>query len=110
MYFFIASLLILLLFKNRILAKIYKIQYISTVEANKVSRQSLFLDIRTSRETENGAKIKGSKLIPLYELSKRMDELKDVGTDKKVIIVCRSGSRAPAAGVRLMVKFFGPTI
>lgn len=101
MYFFIAGLLVLLLFKNRILAKIYKIQYISAVDAHKASRNSLFLDIRTMRETENSATIKGSKLVPLYDLSKRMDELKRAGTDKKVIIVCRSGSRGPAAGIKL---------
>ena len=100
-YYFIAALLILLLFKNRILAKIYRLPYISAVDANKVSRQSVFLDIRTQGEVEYGPKIKGSKCIPLSELSKRMDELKKVGTDKRVIVVCQSGSRAPAAGIKL---------
>ncbi len=101
MYYFLAGLLILLLFKNRILAKVYRLQYISAFDANKITRQSLFLDIRTPRELEHGAKIKGSKFIPLYDLKGRMDELKKDGIGRKVIIVCRSGSRAPAAGIRL---------
>ena len=101
MYYFIAGLVILLLFRNRILAKIYRLQYISAFDANKVLKQSLFLDIRNAGEVESGARIKGSKFIPLSELSKRMDELKKVGTDKRVIVVCRSGSRGPAAGIKL---------
>lgn len=100
-YYFLAGLLLLLLFKNRILAKIYKLQYISPLDANKEMRKSLFLDIRTSRETENGEKIKGSRFIPLSELSSNLGDLKEMGTDKKIVIVCRSGSRAPAAGIKL---------
>ena len=100
-YYFVAGLLIFLLFRNRILAKIFRLQYISAFDANKVLKQSLFLDIRNTGEVEYGPKIKGSKFIPLSELSKRMDELKKVGTNKKVIVVCHSGSRAPAAGIKL---------
>jgi rhodanese-related sulfurtransferase len=101
MYYFFAGLLIVLIFKNRVLAKIYRVKTISAFDANKAARTSLFLDIRSPRETDNGAKIKGAKLIPLYELSKKIDDLKGNGTDKKVIIVCRSGTRGPAAGVKL---------
>jgi rhodanese-related sulfurtransferase len=101
MYYLLAGLLLLLLFKNRILARFYKLRYISAFDANKNTRQSLFLDIRTPRELEHGAKIKGSTFIPFYDLKGRMDELKKAGVDRKVIIVCRSGSRGPAAGIRL---------
>ncbi|MBU2645551.1 rhodanese-like domain-containing protein [bacterium] len=99
--FIVGVLAILLLFKSRLLAKIYKVKMISPPDANKVLRQSLFLDIRSSREVENGPKIKGSKFVPLYQLSKKMDELKQIGTEKKVILVCHSGGRAYGAAVKL---------
>ncbi|MCW8965098.1 MAG: rhodanese-like domain-containing protein [Candidatus Pacearchaeota archaeon] len=48
------------------------------------------VDIREPSET-NIIKIKGSKLIPMNELQKRLDE---IDWNKKVIFLCRSGSRS----------------
>lgn len=58
------------------------------------SDKSLFiLDVRQPDEFRAGH-IAGSKLIPLNELSSRMNELPK---DKPILCVCRSGSRSGAA-------------
>jgi rhodanese-related sulfurtransferase len=48
------------------------------------------VDVRERAEFDL-VKIKGSKLIPLNEIGERMDE---IDWKKKVILVCRSGSRS----------------
>ena len=105
-YYIIFGLLVLLMFKGRILSKVYNLQTISVQDAfqdfkNKTMK-SLFLDVRTQWELERESKIKKSKLIPLAELKLRLEELKKYdGEGKKIILVCRSGSRARTAGIKL---------
>jgi len=103
--YIVSSFLLLLMFKTTILAKVYRLESVSANEAfqlfQKKSSQTVFLDVRTPWELEREPKIKKSVLIPLSELSKRADEIKQMGDDKKIIIVCRSGSRAKSAGVKL---------
>ncbi|MCC6801993.1 MAG: rhodanese-like domain-containing protein [Anaerolineae bacterium] len=53
----------------------------------------LILDVRTPDEFRVGH-ISGAKLIPLNELSQRMNELPK---DQDILCVCRSGSRSSAA-------------
>ncbi len=48
------------------------------------------VDVRESDEYDL-IKIKGSKLIPLNEIGMRLSE---IDWDKKVVLVCRSGSRS----------------
>lgn len=61
-------------------------------------KDALFvLDVRQPEEFRTGA-IKGAKLIPLGELSKRMKELPQ---DREILVVCRSGSRSAMAARQL---------
>ncbi len=105
-YYILFGVLILLMFKTRILSKVYGLQSISVQDAflafKGKSGKALFLDVRTKWELDKESKIKKSKAIPLSELSQRMDEVEKLGgSSKKIIIVCRSGSRARSAGVKL---------
>lgn len=105
--FYIAGFLFFIwIIKTPILARLYHLEYISLQDAfdsyRKQNPQPLFLDIRTQWEIDNEPRIKKSKSVPLSELSYRIDELKQqFGLDKKIIIVCRSGSRAKIAGIKL---------
>lgn len=104
-YYVLFAVLMLFLFKNRILAKVYKVQSLSVQEAFEDYKNrpagTLFLDIRTSWELEREPRIKIAKAIPLSDLTGRMAEIKASGSNRKIIIVCSSGSRARSAGIRL---------
>jgi len=57
----------------------------------KTERDDLeIIDVREMDEFEE-MKIIGSKLIPMYEVEKNLDK---IDWNKKVILVCRSGSRS----------------
>jgi phage shock protein E len=59
----------------------------------KEDNDALVLDVRQPEEYREGH-IAGSKLIPLGELNKRLNELPK---DKEIICVCASGSRSQSA-------------
>lgn len=104
-YYILTGVLLLLMLKTSILAKVYGLQSIPAQDAfqlfQKNKFQTVFLDVRTHWELEREPKIKKSISIPLSELSKRTEEIKQIADYKKIIIVCRSGSRAKSAGVKL---------
>lgn len=56
------------------------------------------IDVREKDEFDL-IKIKGSKLIPLDEV---MDRLEEIDWNKKVILVCRTGSRSAYVGRELV--------
>lgn len=62
-------------------------------EKLKNGKRSLVVDVRQPEEYTAGH-IAGSKLIPLGELNKRVNELPK---DKEIICVCASGSRSQSA-------------
>ena len=62
-------------------------------EKIKVDKQALVIDVRQPEEYREGH-IAGSKLIPLGELGKHINELPK---DKEIICVCASGSRSSSA-------------
>ena len=64
------------------------------------------LDVRTPDEYKMGF-INNSKLIPLQELSKRLDELQKF-KNKKILVYCASGSRSVAASRILEKNGFTP--
>ena len=55
----------------------------------------LLLDVRQPEEYESGH-IEGTKLIPLGELTKHLEELEKY-KDKEIITICRSGGRSKTA-------------
>jgi rhodanese-related sulfurtransferase len=62
-------------------------------EKLKNGKSSLVVDVRQPEEYAAGH-IAGSKLIPLGDLSKRLNELPK---DREIICVCASGSRSQSA-------------
>jgi rhodanese-related sulfurtransferase len=63
-----------------------------------VSRDAVILDVRTKAEFASGA-IKGSKNIPLQQISGRLSEIKK--WNKPVIACCASGMRSGSAATFL---------
>ena len=55
-----------------------------------------FLDVRTPGEFSE-SHIQGSDNVPLADLGKWIDEIKDVVATKPIVIVCRTGRRAREA-------------
>jgi rhodanese-related sulfurtransferase len=73
-----------------------QIENVSPREAQKKLEQKpkpYLLDVRQPEEYRSGH-IPGAKLIPLGELSKRMNELPKT---QEIICVCQSGSRSQSA-------------
>jgi rhodanese-related sulfurtransferase len=69
-----------------------------------VSGGAVLLDVRTQGEFDGGH-IDGAKLIPVQELSSRMD---DVGAkDKPVVVYCASGMRSARAANMLAQAGYG---
>jgi rhodanese-related sulfurtransferase len=62
-------------------------------EKLKADKQAVVLDVRQPEEYREGH-IAGSKLIPLGELNRRINELPK---NKEIICVCASGSRSQSA-------------
>ena len=66
----------------------------------------LVIDVREPYEYVQGH-IKGSKLIPLGQLSSRLNELG--GKDREIITVCRSGRRSGQAAAHLAAQGYNVT-
>ncbi len=54
----------------------------------------LLVDVRSPREYDHDGHVAGSRLLPLQQLPQRIDELPK---DRKLAIICRSGSRSQVA-------------
>lgn len=98
---FILLLLVLLVYGfNRVVFSGPKqYQDISVTEFNeklKVNPGLFILDVRTPEEYRELHVPGTSRLIPVDELKRRMDELKGL-EDKEIYIICRSGRRSAAA-------------
>lgn len=69
---------------------------------NTIDNNYIVVDVREPAEHAE-RHIKGSRLIPLFKISKRAGEL-DI--NKKILVYCRSGSRSKLAARILAVKGF----
>jgi len=68
---------------------------VSSVRNRMLAEQLILIDVRTEPEYTNDH-IDGAFLIPLQELSSRIQELNDYKS-KELIMVCRSGNRSGQA-------------
>jgi len=76
------------------------------LEILETEKDVLLLDVRTPQEyTGPLGHIDGARLIPLQELANRVKEIEQY-KDKKVVLVCRSGSRSKIAGNFLVQNGF----
>lgn len=82
-------------------------QTIGPIEAKRLLKDggALLLDVRTAGEFAAG-KIKGAKLIPLAELSRRLQELPPAAT---VVVYCATGIRSRMAA-KVLGRRGGSTI
>ena len=72
--------------------------FIKNLQAGK---EYVAIDVRTSGEAAMlGMTMPGSMAIPVNELFQE-ENLKRIPTDKMVIMICKSGARATAAGIAL---------
>jgi len=71
------------------------------VNAVKAKKPIVVIDIRTPVEMNIvGSTLPGTLTIPINELFKE-ENLRTIPVDKKVVILCKSGTRATAAGTAL---------
>lgn len=103
--FILLGILVLLILKNPVLAKWYKLAKITAETAHQMLQENVnkpvILDVRTPFEIENRPIIKRSRFISLSELSGRMGELDELGKDQRIIVFCNSGRRSTPAGIKL---------
>lgn len=75
-------------------------------EMIKAKEDFLILDIRTPQEMEIvGVTYKNSMKIPMHELFKE-DNLKKLPKNKKIIVLCHTGTRAAAVTIALRATGF----
>ena len=92
---FVFFILFFLYKKGIIFANFEKLSPKEAYSLIQKERNNVFiLDVRTPQEVKVDGKIKGSVLIPLYELSKKVNQ---IPKDKKIIVYCRSGNRSVSA-------------
>lgn len=92
----IGVVLLLVIFKGAIIGKVFGIKNISATElASKIKenpKDVVIIDVRTPQEHSSGY-IRGSKLIPMSELSSKMGSLNS-SKNKVVAVICASGGRS----------------
>lgn len=76
------------------------------VDLIKENKELIILDVRSKGEYNSGH-INGSKLIPVSEISARIDELEKF-RGKPILVHCASGGRSPKAVNILLKNKFAP--
>jgi Rhodanese-related sulfurtransferase len=85
------------------------VKNISAKEAEKLikdNKDMVILDVRNKNEY-NAGHINGSKLMPVSEISSRLNELENY-RNKPILVHCASGGRSPKAVSILLKNKFGP--
>lgn len=76
------------------------------VHGLSLGRTPILLDVR-SREEFAGGHLPGAVLIPVDELPGRLEELRQVGAEREIVVYCESGRRALRAAEALVAAGFG---
>jgi rhodanese-related sulfurtransferase len=85
------------------------VKNVSGEEAGKLIRETkdlVILDVRSNAEYKTGH-INGSKLMPVDEITTRINELEKFRS-KPILVHCASGGRSPKAVRVLLKNKFGP--
>lgn len=92
-----AALLLLFLFKGRILAALGGFQEVSPAEAARLVEQegAVLLDVREPGEWKR-ERIPGARHVPLGQLGSRLGELSEL-KERPVVVQCQSGMRSSMA-------------
>lgn len=106
----LAVLLLAYMLYPKIMIKFNKnVKNVSGKEAANLiqeNKELIILDVRTKGEYNSGH-INGSKLMPVSEISSRIDELEKF-RGKPILVHCASGGRSPKAVNILLKNKFGP--
>ncbi|MBF0282837.1 MAG: rhodanese-like domain-containing protein [Magnetococcales bacterium] len=89
--------------KGPMMARAYGIRSITVHDLAKLLAESnppLLLDVRTLPEF-NGGHVKQAVSVPLWEVRKRLDHLRQEGEGRPVVVICRSGNRSLQGAVAL---------
>jgi len=104
LYSFIGLLILYILYAKGVILADFN--FVSPKEAmdiiNDKKTKVTILDVRTQGEYESTGYIKNAILIPVGELSSKIDELKKF-KEHKIIVYCASGSRSVSAS-RILYK------
>ncbi|HIF95857.1 MAG TPA: rhodanese-like domain-containing protein [Myxococcales bacterium] len=76
------------------------------VHGLSLGRTPILLDVR-SREEFAGGHLPGAVLIPVDELPGRLEELRQLGAEREIVVYCESGRRALRAAEALVSEGFG---
>lgn len=95
----IAAFFIAMLFKGKIMAKIYGIDNVSAAQLKKMDNPAI-LDVRTPAEFSS-SHIPGAKNIPLHQLTKESYESWSGSSTNEVYIICASGNRSMNAAINI---------
>ena len=82
--------------KGYIFVNFEKVSPREAYEMIKKDKDIIVLDVRTPEEYKNDGHIKGAILIPLNQLSSKVNELRKY-KDKKILVYCRTGHRSVSA-------------
>lgn len=61
-----------------------------------INNGAIIIDVRTPQEF-NGGNLKGAINIPVQVIGSKIDEIKNLNKNNKVILYCKSGGRAGTA-------------
>ena len=75
------------------------------VHGLSLGKTPILLDVR-SREEFAGGHLPGAVLIPIDELPGRVEELRQIGAEREVVVYCESGRRALRAAEALVAEGF----
>lgn len=91
----VLGFILFFLYKTGIIfANFEKINPKEAYQMMKEDKNIYILDVRTPLEVKSEGKIPNSNLIPLHELSKKVNQ---IPKDKKIIVYCRNGIRSITA-------------
>ena len=77
------------------------IKQINPTDASQLLTSSIFIDVREVYEYQ-ASKIEGSINMPLSCFHESVDEILSKYSDKRIILICRSGVRSEHAGLMLL--------
>ncbi|MEG3638837.1 rhodanese-like domain-containing protein [Magnetococcus sp. PR-3] len=91
-----------MLFKGPILAKIYNIMNITPHDLVKMmggKQPPLIIDVRSSAEFNSDGRIDQAVLVPLNEVSRRAPDMVKQYPGREIAVICRSGNRSMMGSV-----------
>lgn len=97
------ALLILFMLRGHVLARLTGVEQLTVHELSQLLASAsppLLLDVRTQAEYSSGH-IQGSHILPVSELRRRVEEVRQKSSSRPVAVICLSGNRSVMGAVTL---------